>query len=109
MAGRAGHDINYLARSGLMSYSGIKDKGPVFTGMYIADIAAGSCNSVIGLLAAVIHREQTGEGQHLDVAMTDGVMAFNAMVGAAFLADGQETKREGHLLNGGLIRFLRNP
>ena len=71
--------------------------------MQIADIAAGSYNSVIGLLAAVVHRQQTGEGQHIDVAMTDGVMAFNAMVGAAFLADGQELGREGHLLNGGSL------
>ena len=109
MADRAGHDINYLARSGLMAYSGRKETGPGLTGMQIADIAAGSNNSVIGILAAVIHRQQTGEGQYIDVAMTDGVMAFNAMVGAAYLADGRELEREGHLLNGGsLIRFLRN-
>ncbi len=103
MADRAGHDINYLARSGLMAYSGRKETGPVLTGMQIADIASGSNNSVIGILAAVVHRQQTGEGQYIDVAMTDGVMAFNAMVGAAFLADGQEPEREGHLLNGGSL------
>ncbi|MCU0578514.1 MAG: CoA transferase [Desulfobacterota bacterium] len=103
LADRAGHDINYLARSGLMAYSGPKDKGPVLTGMQIADIAAGSNNSVIGILAAVVHRQRTGEGQYIDVAMTDGVMAFNAMVGAAYLADGQEMPREGHMLNGGSL------
>jgi crotonobetainyl-CoA:carnitine CoA-transferase CaiB-like acyl-CoA transferase len=103
LATRAGHDINYLARSGLMSYSGLKDRGPVLSGMQIADIAAGSNNSVIGILAAVFHRQRTGEGQYIDVAMTDGVMAFNAMVGAAYLADGQEMPREGHLLNGGSL------
>jgi len=103
MAPRAGHDINYLARSGLMAYSGRKETGPVLTGMQIADIASGSNHSVIGILAAVIHRQQTGEGQYIDVAMTDGVMAFNAMVGAAFLAGGQEPERGGHLLNGGSL------
>ena len=103
LANRAGHDINYLARSGLMAYSGLKDRGPVLTGMQIADVAAGSYNSVIGILAAVVHRQRTGEGQYIDVAMTDGVIAFNAMVGAAFLADGQEPDREGHLLNGGSL------
>jgi alpha-methylacyl-CoA racemase len=103
MADRAGHDINYLARSGLMAYSGRKETGPVITGMQIADIAAGSNNSVIGILAAVIHRQRTGEGQYIDVAMTDGVMAFNAMVGAAYLAEGRELEREGHLLNGGSL------
>ncbi len=103
LAHRAGHDINYLARSGLMAYSGHQDRGPVLTGMQIADIAAGSNNSVIGILAAVVHRQRTGEGQYIDVAMTDGVMAFNAMVGAAYLSDGQERPREGHMLNGGSL------
>ena len=51
--------------------------------MQIADVASGSNNSVIGILAAVIHRLHTGEGQHVDVAMTDGVVAFNALAGAA--------------------------
>jgi alpha-methylacyl-CoA racemase len=98
---RAGHDINYLARSGIMSYSGRKTSGPCLTGIQIADIASGSNNAVIGILAAVIHRQRTGEGQHVDVSMTDGVVAFNAISGAAFLVDGTENRREEGLLNGG--------
>jgi alpha-methylacyl-CoA racemase len=98
---RAGHDINYLARSGIMSYSGRKTSGPCLTGIQIADIASGSNNAVIGILAAIIHRQRTGEGQHVDVSMTDGVVAFNAISGAAFLVDGTENRREEGLLNGG--------
>jgi alpha-methylacyl-CoA racemase len=100
---RAGHDINYLARSGVMAYSGRKTDGPSLTGMQIADIASGSNNAVIGILAAVVHRQRTGEGQHVDVSMTDGVIAFNALAGAAFLADGTETRREEGFLNGGSL------
>jgi alpha-methylacyl-CoA racemase len=100
---RAGHDINYLARSGLMDYSGLKDRGPSLTGMQIADVASGSNNSVIGILAAVIHRKDTGKGQHIDISMTDGVMAFNAMTAAAYLAGAAEPKREQEFLNGGSI------
>jgi alpha-methylacyl-CoA racemase len=100
---RAGHDINYLARSGVMSYSGGKSSGPQLTGIQIADIASGSNNAVIGILAAVIHRQRTGEGQHVDVAMTDGVVAFNALAGAAFLVDGTETRRGEGILNGGSL------
>ncbi len=103
LTGRAGHDINYLARSGLMSYSGLKETGPVLTGMQIADVASGSYNSIIGLLAAIIYRQTTGKGQWIDISMTDGMIAFNAMVGAAFLSDGQEPGRQGHLLNGGSL------
>ncbi|MBU2234406.1 MAG: CoA transferase [Proteobacteria bacterium] len=100
---RAGHDINYLARSGIMSYSGRKASGPCLTGMQIADIASGSNNAVIGILAAVIHRQRTGEGQHVDVSMTDGAVAFNAVSGAAFLVDGTENRREEGFLNGGSL------
>lgn len=100
---RAGHDINYLALSGLMFYSGRKDTGPVLTGMQIADIASGSYNAILGILASVIHRMKTGKGQYIDISMTDGVVAFNAMVGAAFLVDGKEPGREGNWLNGGSL------
>jgi crotonobetainyl-CoA:carnitine CoA-transferase CaiB-like acyl-CoA transferase len=56
---------------------------------------------VIGLLAAVISRQQTGQGQHLDVSMTDCVFSLNAMVGAGYLACGVEPGWENQLLNGG--------
>ncbi|MEG1331005.1 MAG: CaiB/BaiF CoA-transferase family protein [Eubacterium sp.] len=99
----AGHDINYLARSGNMAYSGRQATGPVLTNMQIADIAVGSLNSVIGILAAVNYRNTTGKGQYVDVAMYDGLIPFNAMEGTAFLATGEEPKREGQRLNGGCM------
>jgi crotonobetainyl-CoA:carnitine CoA-transferase CaiB-like acyl-CoA transferase len=71
--------------------------------MQIADVASGSYNSIIGLLAAIIHRQHTGQGQNIDISMTDGVIAFNAMVGASFLVDGRQPGPEGHLLNGGSL------
>jgi crotonobetainyl-CoA:carnitine CoA-transferase CaiB-like acyl-CoA transferase len=103
MKNRAGHDINYLSRAGVMSYSGRKKTGPVLTGMQIADVASGSNNSIIGILAAVIHRQNTGEGQHIDVSMTDGVVAFNTFVSAALLTDGRGPGYETELLNGGSL------
>lgn len=98
---RAGHDINYLALAGLSSYSGRADSGPLPLGMQVADIAGGSLHGVIGLLAAVIARQQTGQGQHLDVSMTDCAFSLNAMAGAAYLACGIEPGREDQMLNGG--------
>ncbi|MDD5170697.1 MAG: CaiB/BaiF CoA-transferase family protein [Syntrophales bacterium] len=105
---KAGHDINYIARSGVMSYSGIKDIGPVLTGIQVADIGAGSLNSVIGILAAVIHREHTGEGQYVDIAMLDGAIAFNAGASASYLVNKLQNKdtlpkRAEGLLNGGSL------
>jgi alpha-methylacyl-CoA racemase len=98
---RAGHDINYLALAGLSSYTGRADSGPLPLGMQVADVAGGSLHGVIGLLAAVIARQQTGQGQHLDVSMTDCTFSLNAMAGAGYLACGVEPGREDQMLNGG--------
>lgn len=103
MSDRAGHDMNYIARSGIMSYSGKKESGPCLVGMQIADIASGSNHAVIGILASVISRRETGVGQSIDISMTDGMIAFNAMYSAGFLVDGKDPEREGNLLNGGSI------
>jgi len=103
MRDRAGHDINYIALSGVASYSGKKEVGPSLFGMQIADVAAGSNNTVIGVLAAVIYRQNTGKGQYIDISMTDGMIAYNAAVGASFLMDGKEPGREGMFLNGGSL------
>lgn len=98
---RAGHDINYISRSGLVSHSGKKETGPSLMNFQIADIAVGSSNSIIGILMALNYRNMTGEGQYIDVAMLDGLMAFNSLDGAGFLAGGEEPGMESGLLNGG--------
>ncbi|WP_191485273.1 CaiB/BaiF CoA transferase family protein [Pseudomonas sp. FEN] len=98
---RAGHDINYLALSGLASYTGRREGGPLPLGMQVADVAGGSLHGVIGLLAAVIARQQTGLGQYVDVSMTDCAFSLNAMAGAGFLACGVEPGPEEQMLNGG--------
>lgn len=98
---RAGHDINYLALAGLSSYTGRADSGPLPLGMQVADIAGGSLHGVIGLLAAVIARQHSGQGQHLDVSMTDCAFSLNAMAGAGYLACGVEPECEEQMLNGG--------
>jgi len=100
---RAGHDINYLARSGILSYSGRKETGPTPLGIQLADITCGAQNAVMAILAAVIHRRTSGQGQYLDVAMTDGALALHALFGACFLVDGQEPDREENILNGGCL------
>ena len=58
---------------------------------------------MIGILAAVIHRQTTGQGQQVDVSMTDGAVAFNALSAAGWLVDGQETCCEEGVLNGGSL------
>jgi crotonobetainyl-CoA:carnitine CoA-transferase CaiB-like acyl-CoA transferase len=98
---RAGHDINYLAISGVAGYSGRKTAGPSLMGVQVADIAGGSHHAVMSVLAAVIHRQATGEGQMIDISMTDAAFALNAMSGAAFFIGGKDPLPENEPLNGG--------
>ncbi|CCG94743.1 putative Alpha-methylacyl-CoA racemase [Marinobacter nauticus ATCC 49840] len=98
---RAGHDINYLAISGVASHCGRADSGPPPMGIQVADVAGGSHHAVMGILAAVIKRQETGEGAFIDISMTDAAFALNAMAGAAALAGGQPQKPESGMLNGG--------
>jgi crotonobetainyl-CoA:carnitine CoA-transferase CaiB-like acyl-CoA transferase len=98
---RAGHDINYLALAGVASHTGRQDSGPLPLGVQLADVGGGSLHAVVGLLAAVIARQQSGVGQYLDVSMTDCSFSLNAMAGAGYLACGVEPGWENHALNGG--------
>ncbi len=103
MANRAGHDINYLSLSGLASYTGRKRSGPVPPGVQVADVAGGSHHAVMGILAAVFQRQGTGQGQHIDISMSDAALSLNAVFGASYLAGGKVPGLEEDLLNGGIF------
>ena len=100
---KAGHDINYLSRAGITWAAGRSESGPSLYNFQIADVAGGSMNAVSAILAAIIYRERTGEGQFIDVSMQDSVIPFNSMDGAAYFAGGPMPARESGLLNGGGI------
>nr|WP_255537813.1 CaiB/BaiF CoA-transferase family protein [Motiliproteus sp. SC1-56] len=102
-AQRAGHDINYLALAGISGYSGRSGEAPAPCGIQIADLAAGAQNATIAILAAVIERQQTGQGQWLDISMLDGSLALNALFGPGALTECRDPAPEGNLLNGGGI------
>ena len=97
---RAGHDINYLALSGIMGHSGRKGQTPPPMGVQIADVAGGSLHAVIGILAAVVEREKSGLGQYIDISMTDCVVTLNSMAASATLAGQQPQAAETATLNG---------
>lgn len=100
---KAGHDINYLALSGLASYSGRLETGPVLSGTQIADIAGGSHHAVMAILAAVIARNTNGKGQWIDISMSDAAFALNTLYAPAALSDGKSPTLGGELLNGAIF------
>ncbi len=100
---RASHDINYMALSGTVSHSGRKVTGPPPLGMQVGDFAVGSMHSIIGILMAVEHRHNTGEGQYIDVSIFDGMASVNSIDGCGFLVSGKRPKREEEPYNGGSL------
>ncbi|WP_419851181.1 CaiB/BaiF CoA transferase family protein [Candidatus Poriferisocius sp.] len=97
-AQRAGHDINYLATSGLLGAIGTDE--PVVPLAFLGDLASGSFMAVIGTILALFERQQTGEGQVVDASIVDGA---TLLLSAAFgeRASGMWDGRRGtHLLSG---------
>ena len=97
----AGHDLNYLAVGGYLDCSGRgADGGPALPGATIADSAGGGMQAVMGILAALVARQSTGEGQHLDVAAADGVLALMSLYVEQSLATGDAPGPRHDLLTG---------
>jgi alpha-methylacyl-CoA racemase len=79
----AGHDINYLAVSGVLGALGPPDSDPIPPLNLLADFGAGALAAAFGIAAALVERTRTGRGQYLDVAMVEGcvsMMAFHRAV-----------------------------
>jgi len=97
---RAGHDANYLSVAGLLGVNGPKSGAPTLSGVQLADLAGGSLHAVIGVLLALQARARTGEGQFVDVSMTDGSLSMMYVPFASFLANGAQPQRGNEGLSG---------
>ncbi len=98
-AARPGYDFLIQAMGGLMSVTGAKDgepgAGPQKAGVALTDILTG-LYATIGILAALAHRERTGEGQHIDVALLDVQVACLANQAMNYLVGGKPPVRMGN-------------
>jgi alpha-methylacyl-CoA racemase len=102
---RAGHDMSYLGLNGLLGLTGEPGGRPIQSAGQIADIGGGALMAAFGVLAALRERERSGQGQLVDVSMTDGSLAWLAMVAAAYLCEGEVPRRGEGQLNGGLLCY----
>ena len=94
MSRHAGYDAIAQAMSGAMSVTGEAEGEPVRFGTSAADLAAGMWVTV-GILAALVSREQTGRGQHVDIALLDGLTAWLTYVAQNYFASGETPRRYG--------------
>lgn len=107
-AGLPGHDINYLGAAGVLAVSGVPGGGPAQSfGLPVADLC-GAMYALSATLAALMQRQHTGRGQHLDVALADCALHWmNARLGAwhSAGADTLEAQREATLVKAGYGAF----
>src|ERR1700689_5077355 len=107
----SGHDMNYLGLIGLLGLTGERGGGPVQAAGQIADLGGGALMAAFAILAALRERDGTerspgsGEGQLVDVSMSDGALSWLAMVAGAYFADGTAPSRGELPLAGSLICY----
>ncbi|WP_353248260.1 CoA transferase [Salinisphaera sp. T31B1] len=91
---KGGFDLVAQGSTGLMSMTGEAGRRPLKTGVAVYDIGAG-ITAVYTILAAYIHREKTGEGQHLDIAIAECGLPWCTWEAAAYFGEGREPQRTG--------------
>jgi len=104
-AATAGHDLNYLALTGVLAFTADQDGAPAMPPTPIADIAAGSYPAVINILLALLQRQRTGQGSRLDVSMTDSLFVLTYWGLAGGFAAGRWPRPGGELVTGGSPRY----
>ncbi|MEU8540572.1 CaiB/BaiF CoA-transferase family protein [Streptomyces sp. NPDC048717] len=102
LAPSAGHDIGYLAVTGTLGMIGPDPEGPpTVPANLVGDYAGGSLYLVIGILAALRHAREHGEGQVVDAAIVDGSAHLATMIHGMLAAGGWQDRRGVNLLDGG--------
>ncbi len=94
-APRAGYDLLAQGAGGIMSVTGEADRAPMKVGVGIADVMCGMY-ATSAILAAVYHREKTGEGQYIDLGLLDTQLAWLVNVGLNYLTSGKVPQRVGN-------------
>jgi alpha-methylacyl-CoA racemase len=102
---RAGHDMNYLGLNGVLGLTGEAGGPPIQSGAQIADLGGGGLMAAVGILAALNEARRKGEGQMVDISMTDGSLAWLAMEAGRYFGSGEVPERGNIMLSGGIICY----
>lgn len=98
---RGGHDMNYQALAGVLSITGDQCAVPPNPPLQVADTAAGSYAAAMLILAALLERQQTGEGRHIDVSMSEQLLPLMTTAYAVADATKRDPLSDAELLSGG--------
>src|SRR5690348_10041655 len=102
---RAGHDMNYLGLNGVLGLTGEAGGPPIQSGAQIADLGGGALMAAVGILAALQDARRSGEGQMVDISMTDGSLAWLVMEAGRYFGSGEVPRRGEVMLSGGIICY----
>ncbi|MEM7634661.1 MAG: CaiB/BaiF CoA-transferase family protein [Pseudomonadota bacterium] len=106
---KTGHDLNYIGDTGLLSLSMGPEGNPTVPPFLAADIAGGTYPAVVNILLALLNREKTGEGTHIDIAMADNMFMLMWWAMGNGLATGFWPSNGSSLLTGGSPRYQIYP
>ncbi|MBM9589730.1 CoA transferase [Leptospira sp. 201903075] len=98
----AGHDLNYLAISGVLDQTG---NPPRPAGFQLADVGGGTLTALSAILAALYYREKTGKGQRIDISMTDASLQFLSLYGGILSASESSPEAGNDILSGKLPNY----
>jgi len=101
LAQAAGHDINYVALSGLLYHGGHRDSAPSIPPTVVGDIGGGAMFMSVGLLAGILNARATGRGQVIDGAITDGCAVMSMLVQGLRAQRLWADRRQANALDGG--------
>jgi alpha-methylacyl-CoA racemase len=101
---RAGHDLNYIATAGVLAMTGPRRGTPQMPGVQIADLAGGALWGATAILGALVGRQRSNHGAHLDISMTEGALALLAAE-IGNLQCGVKPSRGTEALNGALAVY----
>ena len=103
---RAGHDIDYQAQVGILGLTGTADGPPVQPAVQVGDLGGGALPAAFGILTALFEKQRSGQGQLVDISMTDGALSWLAMVAGRHFVDGHDPARGELELAGGIACYL---
>ncbi len=101
LARAAGHDLNFIALAGALWHGSRAGQPPLAPPTVVGDVCGGAMNLAIGMLAALLHASQTGEGQVVDAAITDGAAIATILLHALVANGAWNPDRERNLFDGG--------
>jgi len=97
----AGHDLNFIAYSGVLDQLASRDGTPIVPNFQIGDMLGGALSAITQILAALWHVARGGEGRFVDVSMTHATHAHNVVAHVGLVNDGTAPAHGTGLLNGG--------